>query len=143
MNAEKEFLYECRFLEYRPQNHINSGKFAGQGVEFAVVFFPCVFLGKGIPEPLKLVQTHMEDILHPFHRGVQMAYQEQMANVKQRVSVGKPVQVNPVVFLSGLNQIARLEISVGAACVFRDSFNKCPDDLFIPLTHIGGFLNGQ
>jgi hypothetical protein len=40
LNAEEEFLDECRLLEDRPEDHVNGGGSAGQGVESGVVFLP-------------------------------------------------------------------------------------------------------
>ena len=66
----------------------------------------------------------MEDVLHPLHGSVDMADEEEVADVEHGVAMTKAVQVNPVVVDSGLDDVSRLEVAVQAVAVFRDALDE-------------------
>ena len=124
MEAEEELLDEGGLLEYRAEDEVKGGEASGPGVEGSVVVLSGVFLGEGIPEAVELLQGHVEDVLHPLHGSVDVADEEEMADVEHGVAVAKAVQVNPVEILAGLDDVSRLEVAMHAVAVLGNALDE-------------------
>ena len=121
IEAEEKLLDKVGLLEDGAEDDIEGGEATSQGIESGVVVLSGVFLGEGIPEAVELLQGHVEDVLHPLHWSVDVADEEEVADVEHGVAVAKAVQVNPVVVGSSLDDVSRLEVAVQAVAVFCDA----------------------
>ena len=143
IEAEEKLLDKVGLLEYVAEDDVKGSEATRLDIEGSVVVLSGVFLGEGIPEAVELLQGHVEDVLYPFHGSVDMADEEEVADVEHGVAIRKAIQVNPVVIRSGLDDVSRLEIAMHTVGILRDGFNKGPDFLPILPTHKSGPLNGQ
>ena len=142
IDAEEKLLDKVGLLEDSAEDDVKGGEAPRLGIEGSVVVLSGVFLGEGIPKAVELLLGHVEDVLHPFHGGVDVADEEKVADVEHWVTIPKAVQVNPIVIRSGLDDVACLEIAMYAVSIFRDGFNKGSDLLSVLPTHKSSPLNG-
>ena len=124
IEAEEKLLDKVGLLEDGAEDDVKGGEATRLCIEGSVVVLSGVFLGEGIPEAVELLQGHVEDVLHPLHGSIDVADEEEVADVEHGVAVTKAVQVNPVVVGSGLDDVSRLEVAMQAVAVFRDALNE-------------------
>ena len=142
INAKEKLLDKVGLLEDGAKDDVKGGEATRLRIESGVVVLSGVFLGEGIPKAVKLIQGHMEDVLHPLHGSIDVADEEEVADVKHRVAIRKAIQVNPIVIRSGLDDVACLEIAMYAVAVLWNGFDKGPNLLPILPAHKSGPLNG-
>ena len=108
-----------------------------------MVFLSCVFLGKGVPEPMELLRGHVKDVLHLLHVGVYNTNHEQVSDVEHVVAIGKTIQVNPVVVISRQDDVAGLEVAMNTVGALMDGFNEVTDNLFVLLAYKRSLFDGK
>ena len=143
IDAEEKLLDKVGLLEDGAEYDVKGGEATRLGIESSVVILSGVFFGEGIPEAVELLQGHVEDVLHPLHGSIDVADEEEVADVEHGVAIPKAIQINPIVIRSGLDDVTCLEITMNAVSIFRDGFNKGPDFLPVLPTHKSGSLYGQ
>ena len=124
IEAEENLLYKVGLLKNDTENDVKGSEATRLCIEIGVVVLSGVFFGEGIPEEVELLQGHVEDVLHPLHRSIDVADEEEVTDVEHGVAIRKAIKVNPIVVGSGLDDVPWLEVAVQAVAVLRYTLDE-------------------